>query len=599
MTVQFAPAPVLTSAFELGPRLLHEAFHRTLSPMVITDTTGRICHVNPAFEQATGYELAELYGKQPTVMHSRMQSSDFYRRMWTALLQEGRWQGEIWNRRKDGRLFREWLSISALQQADGEVTHYLGVYSGLASTRMADAQSEDYGGVDAVTGILGRHAFIKAAERLHAVAGPLAFMALDITGFTDINEHHGLYCGDGLLRQVAHRCTQAAALAGVECVVGRVGSDEFALAWAIGGLDGEDRPREQVHQMADQMRQAVATRYQLDSGRSVDLRVSVGLAVLTADALVAANQTGFEPGVADALLQASAARQAQGAPACSMQHYDGLEAERRLTRALREDIMAGRLDVVFQPKVRLSTSSPVGLEALCRWTGPDGQAVPPSVFIPLAERHGLIAELGDRVLETVLRSLARWHEGHLSLLPVAVNFSAAQFKRPDVVARVEAALARHRVPPELIELELTESVLLEDFEAAVTTLQGLRRLGLSLSIDDFGTGYSSLAYMRRLPVNCIKIDRSFVADLVSDDRTRHVVATVISLAHRFGMECVAEGVETFEQVQVLMELGCEQAQGYFFARPLAPEALAPILAGRTPWIEVVVAPGLSASGQEH
>ncbi len=561
--------------------------------MVITDTTGQICHVNPAFEQATGYTLSELRGKQPTVMHSRMQSSDFYRRMWTALLQEGRWQGEIWNRRKDGRLFREWLSISALQQADGEVTHFLGVYSGLASSQLAEAQGEDYGGIDAVTGVLGRHAFIKAAQRLHAGTGPLAFMALDITGFTDINEHHGLYCGDGLLRQVAHRCTQAAALSGAECVVGRVGSDEFALAWAIGSVDGEDRPRDEVHRMADQMRLAVATRYQLDSGRSVDLRVSVGLAVLPRSARQAANQTGFEPGAADALLQASAARQAPGVANCGMQHYEGLEAERQLTRALREDIVAGRLDVVFQPKVNLGTSAPVGLEALCRWTGPDGQAVPPSVFIPLAERHGLIAELGDRVLESVLRSLARWHEGHLVLLPVAVNFSAAQFKRPDVVARVEAALARHRVPPHLIELELTESVLLEDFEAAVTTLQGLRRLGVTLSIDDFGTGYSSLAYMRRLPVHGIKIDRSFVADLVGDDRTRHVVATVINLAHRFGMQCVAEGVETFEQVQVLLELGCEQAQGYFFARPLGADALAPILAGRTPWIEVVVAPDLA------
>lgn len=591
LSAHSATAALPMPAFELGPRLLHEAFHRTLSPMLITDTSGRICHVNPAFEQATGYGLEELRGRFPTVMHSKMQSSDFYRRMWTALLEEGHWQGEIWNRRKDGRLFREWLSISALNEGGGETTHFLGVYSGLSSPQLAEAQSEDYGGVDAVTGVLGRRAFIKATERLHASAGPLAFMALDITGFTDINEHHGLYCGDGLLRQVAHRCTQAAAQHGAECVVGRVGSDEFALAWAVAGLEGGDTPRAEIHRMAEQMRHAVATRYQLDSGRTVDVSVSVGLAVLSAhDSAPDEGGAVLHLGAADALLQASAARQAPGGLETAVQHYERLEAERRLTRALREDIVAGRLEVVFQPKVRLNTSAPVGLEALCRWTGPDGTPVPPSVFIPLAERHGLIAELGDRVLESVLRSLARWREGHLNALPVAVNFSAAQFKRPDVVARVEAALARHRVPAHLVEIELTESILLEDFDAAVTTLQGLRQLGLTLSIDDFGTGYSSLAYMRRLPVSCIKIDRSFVADLCTDDRTRHVVATVVSLAHRFGMHCVAEGVETFDQVQVLMELGCDQAQGYFFARPLDTEALAPVLAGRTPWVEVVMAP---------
>jgi EAL domain-containing protein (putative c-di-GMP-specific phosphodiesterase class I) len=239
-----------------------------------------------------------------------------------------------------------------------------------------------------------------------------------------------------------------------------------------------------------------------------------------------------------------------------------------MVRALREDIMADRIHVAWQPKVDLVTGRLVGLEALARWNGPDGQPVPPAVFIPMAERNGLIADLGNRVLERVLRELAAWRTEGLRLVPVAINVSAPQFQRGDMALRLQNALLRHRLPASLIEIELTESILMNDFASTLATLHALRAVGVGLSIDDFGTGYSSLAYLRCFPVQSLKLDRSFVSDLAHDARTREIVDAVIALAHKFDVRCIAEGVESAEQVDALRQMGCDQAQGFRFDRPL-------------------------------
>jgi len=265
-----------------------------------------------------------------------------------------------------------------------------------------------------------------------------------------------------------------------------------------------------------------------------------------------------------------------------VRRYEAHDGLRQLTRALREALHEDRIQIALQPKVDLRTGALLGVEALARWTLENGQEVPPAEFIALAERQGLIAELGDSVLDQALRwAAAMSRQG--PAVPVAVNFSAPQFHRRDLAARVQHALLTHGLAPDLLELELTESILLGDVDSALATLASLREMGLALSIDDFGTGYSSLSYLCRFPVTRVKLDRSFIHQMVSDGRTLALVRSVIELAHQLGLVCVAEGIETEDQLALLRELGCDEGQGYLFARPLPADAASDMLLTRWPW----------------
>lgn len=570
-----------------GAELLLAVFVHASTPMLITDGRGIITHANKAFERVTGYGLPELRGQRPSLMRSHLQTDEFYRTMWTSLMIQQRWQGEIWNRRKDGRLFREWLSIAALPGGAGEPRHYLGTYSGLSMAQHDDAQALVMSAVDTVTGLLNRRAFIDAAQKLHVSLGRLAIFTLDIDRFTEMNEQFGLSFGDQVLRQVALRCTQFAASMGGRCVVGRVGPDEFALAWAAEPpLLASSASAATVAQQAARLRESVARSSELELGGAMVVTVSLGVAML--DPL--ADGVGAKPGsAAEALLHASAARHEATVGDECLQHYESQDGQRRMARALREAILADRIDIALQPKVCLRTGALLGLEALARWTGPDGEPVPPSEFIALAERRGLIGELGDRVLDRSLGQMADWRAAGLTEVPVAVNFSAPQFHRRDMAVRIKQSLARHGLPPELLEVELTESILLGDADTALETLQTLRQTGIGLALDDFGTGYSSLSYLRRFPVSRLKIDRSFVTGIASDADLRHIVQAVITLAHQFGMRCVAEGVETIEELACLRAMGCDEGQGYVFARPMPANTVTEYLRDPTPWAALIAA----------
>lgn len=557
---------------EPHPELLQAIFRHATTPMVVIDTGGRIRHVNHAFEACSGYSAAELDGAPSSLMLTQLHSGRFCRHVVRQLRRRQCWQGEVWSRRRSGELVREWLNVTVLSNPCGDVTHYLGAYGQVPHHRPTGTPDMGLSGIDSLTGVLNRGGFLEAADRLRQTTAQMAVITLDIDGFTDVNEQHGLRVGDMLLRQVAVRCQQTLLSEGGAGLLGRVGSDEFALAWALEPQALSGTPG-LTHRLAEALRVATCGHYEVEAGRRLSVGVSVGVALLSR-----ADETA-----AEGLLHASAARIAPSLVRGEVHHYEQLDSHHRLVRALREDLLADRIDVAFQPKVHLPSGRLVGLEALARWSGPDGEVVPPSTFIPLAERHGLIADLGDRVFEKVLRHLAVWRLAGLPVVPVAVNFSAAQFRRADLAARIDAALLRHHLPAQLIEIELTESILLHDFDAALLALESLRAVGVRLSIDDFGTGYSSLAYLRRFPVHCLKVDRSFVADVVSDVRTLEIVDSVVTLAHKFEMCCIAEGVETREQMAALQALGCDQAQGYLFAKPLSPADLSALLLANTTW----------------
>ncbi|HSV51967.1 MAG TPA: EAL domain-containing protein [Burkholderiaceae bacterium] len=551
--------------------VLQQALQQAPAPIVLTDNHGVIVRVNAAFERATGYAASELRGQRPSMLKSGLQGDGFYRSMWAELAQLGHWQGEIWNRHKDGRTFQECLSIVALRHLDGTVSHYLGMYSGLASPMQARKKMVEHGETDSTTGLLNRCAFVCALQRLCDQRGLVHVLALDIDGFTDFNEQFGLVGGDAVLRQMALRCTQVGAASGGSCIVGRVGPDEFALG--LVGPSRQEADKDWIQQVAAQLSAAVALPCELDGARKAAVTASIGLASLALGQGTAA----------EALLHASSARQQGDGCSPALQRYETHDGQRRLAHALHEAIRLDQIDVAYQPKVELSSGRLAGVEALARWTLADGSSVPPSEFIPLAERRGLVGLLGDRVLERAVGQLARWRSQGLDLPAVAINFSALQFHRDNPARQVAQSLARHAVPAHLLELELTESLLIGEMDTVMQSLKDLRALGIALSIDDFGTGYSSLAYLRRFPIQYLKIDRQFVADMADDPGAYEVVKMIVTLAHRLGLRCIAEGIETLEQLVQLRAMGCDEGQGFLLARPMNAEALAQLLAGTLPW----------------
>jgi len=426
--------------------------------------------------------------------------------------------------------------------------------------------------LDPLTGLPDRSGFITELRMLQNLGITATVIALDIVEFTEINEAFGLELGDTLLRAVADRCAQVGRSQNGHCVVGRVGADEFALALVPPASEAADvSAAAWVEDILLHLQDALAAPFVIN-GQSVDVRVVIGQAWLA---------RGSD--AAEALQHAVFARRL-GGHGRIIHSYEEKHGERRLTQALHEAISGCRIDIALQPKISLADGALVGLEALARWRTVDGEQVPPNLFIALAERHNLISQLGERVLTRALETLAAWGREGALRVPIAVNFSAMQFNDNEIVEHVARALAEHGVPPELLELELTESKLLGHAESAMRSLHGLRALGVCLSIDDFGTGYSSLNYLRRVPVHRLKIDGSFVRGIAEDPGAREIVHLLIQLAHNLNLKCVAEGIETREQLALLREMGCDEGQGFLLATPMSPWAAARHLGQKAPWL---------------
>ncbi len=426
--------------------------------------------------------------------------------------------------------------------------------------------------LDPLTGLPDRSGFITEVRMLQNLGVTATVIALDIDQFTEINEAYGLDFGDAVLRAVAERCAQVGRSKHGHCVVGRVGADEFALALVPPTTaSGDTAAAAWVEQMLAELQQALAQPFPIE-GQSLELGTVIGQAWLG---------RGYD--AAEALQHAVTARRF-GSPHATINSYEDKLGERSLTQALREAIVADQIEIALQPKVALADGALVGLEALARWTLWDGTPVPPAIFIALAERHNLIAPLGERVLARALETLAHGGADDSIRVPIAVNFSAMQFQNQDMVARIEGLLGQHGVAPALLELELTESKLLGHAESAMRTLHGLRALGVCLSIDDFGTGYSSLNYLRRVPVHRLKIDRSFISGIAEDPGAREIVHLLIQLAHNLNLRCVAEGIETREQLALLQGMGCDEGQGFLLATPMSPWAAARYLRHAPPWM---------------
>ena len=538
-------------------RLAASVFHNSAEGVMITDAEGIILSVNPAFSKITGYDEAEGVGRKPNLLRSEHHKAEFYGEMWRILCAQGHWQGEIWNRRKGGEAYLQWMTINRIDNADGNPVRYVSVFHDITETRRKDERIEHLAFHDALTGLPNRTLFLErlqhAINRSQRESRRLSVTFIDLDRFKSVNDGLGHDIGDLLLQEVASRIQGR--LRAMDTVA-RLGGDEFVIL-----MEDIDKARH-CASLAEQLIAEIRLPMQL-RGHSVEIGASMGMAFFPED--------GDDP--LELMKRADMAMYAAKAAGRNTYRFFQEEMLKRTSHRLnmemdlRRAIADGGLELHYQPKVSLLTARPVSVEALVRWRHPLHGLLPPAEFIPLAEESSLIVALGDWVLEQACRQAAIWHEQGRSL-PIAVNVSARQLDTDDLVERISTLISRYGITAKDLEIELTESTVMANPASAVILLSRLRALGVTVAVDDFGTGYSSLAYLRRLPIDVLKIDRSFVMAADRDDEDAQIVRTIVALGQALHLTLVAEGIENEQQANLLKSLGCDIAQGYFYSPPL-------------------------------
>ncbi|MBV8617560.1 MAG: EAL domain-containing protein [Curvibacter sp.] len=535
--------------------------------MLVADRSGTILKVNRAFTDITGYSSEDAVGMTPKLLKSGRHDKAFYEAMWDSVTSTGQWRGEIWNRRKNGEIFPEWLTITAVKGDDQEVTHYVSTLTDITQRKAAENEIRHLAFFDPLTSLPNRRLLLDRLRQALAVSerrrreGALIFIDLD--NFKTLNDTLGHDKGDLLLQKVAQRLKA--------CVrdtdtVSRLGGDEFVVMLENLGRDAREAAQ-QAETVGEAIRQSLNHPYDL-AGHEYHCSPSMGITLFD-------HQTEL-----DEMLQRAdlAMYQAKAAGRNTLRFFDpamqALVAERAALEAdLRLAIRQDQLLLYYQAQVS-AQGQVVGAEALVRWRHPSRGLVSPADFIPLAEDTGLILPLGQWVLEEGCRQLARWAQqperAHLTL---AINVSARQYRQPDFVDQVLGTLVRTGAPAHRLKLELTESLLLHDVEDIITKMSALQVEGVGFSLDDFGTGYSSLSYLKRLPLDQLKIDQSFVRDLLEDANDATIARTVIALGKSLGLSVIAEGVENLAQRDSLAAYGCDAYQGYLYGRPGPVEEL--------------------------
>ena len=539
------------------------ATFETHEGIMITDVRGNILRVNRAFQEITGFSAEEVLGKNPRILSSGRQSSEFYEEMWRLLLEEGAWSGEIWDRRKNGEIYPKWLNITAVKDEQGTVTEYVAIFSDITARKRAEEEIRNLAFYDALTGLPNRrflldrfHLALSVSARSHH-CGALLF--LDMDKFKTLNDTQGHDYGDLMLIEVGRRM--------LTCVrevdtVARLGGDEFVVLIEEVSANIPETSQK-VALIAEKVRAELAEPYVL-KGHEFHSSPSIGVCLYR----------GNSESVDVLMKQADMAMyQAKDAGRNTVRFFDPLmqqavEARAELEADLRGALPNGQLQLYYQIQVD-SDHRPIGAEALIRWMHPQRGMVSPVQFIPVAEESGLILDIGHWVIETACQQLAEWaRDEQMRHLALAINVSARQFQMDDFIERLEEMIVRHDIAPERLKLELTESVVLADVADVVSKMHALKALGVRLSLDDFGTGYSSLAYLKQLPLDQIKIDQSFVRDISTDPNDAVMVKTIIDMAQNFRLNVIAEGVETRAQLDFLKQNGCMAYQGYLFSKPV-------------------------------
>ena len=553
----------------LAPVVLHRLLLQSSEAALITDADNRIVAVNAAFCHLSGYRLDEVVGRDPSLLSSGRQSKDYYAAMWQAIRSDGVWTGEIWNRHRSGSIHPLWAVVSEVRDASGKLLNHVATYADIGERVEATQKLLHLAYHDPLTGLPNRLAFesqlelaIRSAER---DGRQVALMLIDLDHFKTVNDTLGHPVGDELLKSVALRlrdCVRASD------IVARLGGDEFVVvqpdidsAMAAVSLAGKVRHRlaEEAHVIGPH--QLFAT-------------PSIGISLYPTDGRD--RETLLRNADVAMYHAKDAGRNNYQFYARSMNEAAGerLRLENALRRALASVTPAfSPFSLHFQPQIDTRNGAIAGLEALARWCDPELGEVPPTRFIRIAEDSGLIQPLGDWVIWETCRQVRRFRDAGIDRLRVAVNISAQQLRHENLPALIRGVLSCYDLSAADLELEITESTAMQNPELTLSILDQLSDMGMMLAIDDFGTGYSSLAYLKHLPIQRLKLDRSFVKDLETDTNDAAICAATVALGHKLGLELVAEGVETEGQRDFLAGLGCDFVQGFLYSRPLPADAV--------------------------
>jgi diguanylate cyclase (GGDEF)-like protein/PAS domain S-box-containing protein len=560
----------ITEQCKAAERLRQAAavFTSTQEGVIITDLDGAILTVNPAFTTITGYTEAEVLGKNPRILQSGHHSRSFYQAMWHAIRTTGSWQGELWNRRKSGEIYPEWLNISTVRNEQGKAVNYVGVFTDITHLKHSETQLEYLAHYDPLTGLPNRLLLLSrlkhVLERAKRDKTRGAVLFLDLDRFKNVNDSLGHATGDELLQLASERMREC--LSETDTVA-RLGGDEFIVV--LEDLSDPENAASVAHHLIDRLNAP----FVLSGGQEVYIGTSLGISIFPDDADDADRLIQY----ADAALY-----QAKGNGRGTYHFYtesltrsanERLALETRLRHALDQNEFV----LHYQPLVALAEGRVLGVEALVRWQVPGEGLLSPDRFIPLAEETGLIVPLGEWVLRTACACMKAWLDAGLPLKTLAVNLSPRQFRQGDLHETIRAILAETGLPSRYLELEITETALMEDGPEIEAKLSALKALGVRIAIDDFGTGYSSLAYLKRFPIDKLKIDQSFMRDIPLDSSNMEIAAAIIAMAKNLKLEVLAEGVEVEAQLAFLRHHGCDVVQGYLFGRPAPADTMQTIL----------------------
>ena len=538
-------------------------FDCTREGVLVSDRNGVIVHVNRALVKITGYTPEEVLGQRPSLFKSGHHGAQFYQAVFQSLQKTGEWHGEIWNRRKSGEIYPQWQTIRAVRDLKGHVSHYVAVFSDISAIKNSQTEMMRLAHQDPLTDLPNRLLFTDRTEQALTYAqrhkSGCALLMIDLDHFKIINDSLGHNVGDLLLKAVGERLLS---VFGKGFTVTRLGGDEFAV------LIEHCNQVAQAAGFAQKVLEVMKGAFIIDS-HQLFMSASVGISLFPNDAL---NAEQLLRNADSALFKAKSAGR-EGYALYTEELTAHAQYRIEVASDLRRALEQHELRVYFQPVHDLPTSRLVGVEALVRWQHPQRGLVAPGEFIPIAERTGLIAEIDAWVLEQACWQMCQWQAAGVNLSFVAVNISSRLFARPELYQLVSTVLADTGLDPALLELEVTESAVMDNSEVALEQMHRLRELGLRLAIDDFGTGFSSLLRLKQLPVQKLKIDQGFVAGLPGDDDDVAIVRAVIALAQSMGMQVHAEGIEHVEQAQFLLDYNCDLGQGYWFGRPMPAREL--------------------------
>lgn len=538
-------------------KLAAKVFEQGNEGFIITDAKRNIVMLNHAVTVISGYSEAEALGQDLRMLVSGGDDEGFYRAMWKKIDTRGSWQGEVSNRRKDGSLYPGWFSVSRALDAQGNVTHTIGIFNDITRHKEAEERINQLANFDVLTGLPNRTLLTDRINQAISIAQrsgeSLTLMFLDLDHFKNVNDSLGHHVGDELLLEVAKRLK---ALVREADTVSRLGGDEFIMV--LTGADAKGAAR-----VAKRLLEVIAQPYLIGQHELI-ITASIGIALYPDDGKDF--DTLFK--CADAAMYRSKRSGHNNYCFFTPEMQEHSIRTLQLENALRRAVELGQLVLHYQPQISLESGRVIGAEALVRWQHPEFGLVPPAEFIPIAEETGQILQIGEWVLRTAIRQMKVWMDSGLGPMMIAVNLSSVQFRHLHLPELVTKILEEVQLPPEYLELELTESVAMDNPLAAIGVMNNLHERGIRMSIDDFGTGYSSLSYLKRFQIYKLKIDQSFVRDITEDADDKAIVSAIISLAKSLGMKTIAEGVETEGQLAYLREQCCDEVQGYFYSKPL-------------------------------